>query len=167
MAISGLFALAIPPMTTPGTINLPRLPGALSPGSVVITLMAGLGAYLQTQAQPQPDPIERARQLKQQQAEDNKHVVKMSDVSSEIDKQLTSAIIAPLIYRAIINTIKPRSGIIPSFADLTQTVSDAEFDPIRAQLKARIRTHLLQQKNKRKTETEKIKIRIGKLHAAA
>jgi len=164
MDVSGLFALAVPPMTTPGTVNLPRLPGGLSPGSVVITLMAGLGAYLQTQPQPQPDPIERERQVRAQQAEDNKHVVKMSDVSSEIDKTLTSAILAPLIYRTIINTLRPGT-VAKTYTDLSQTVSDQSFDPIRAQLKQRIRTHLLQQKNKRKSETEKIRIRLGKLHA--
>lgn len=160
---SGVFAVAVPPITTPGTVNLPKLPGGLSPGSVVITLLAGLGAYLQTQPRPQPDPVERAKQVKAQEAEDNKRVVKMKDVSSEIDKALTSAILAPLIYRAIVNTLSP-GRVAKNFTDLTQTVSDAEFDPIRSALKEAIRKHLLQQSNKRKVIAGHPYERLGDLH---
>src|SRR4051794_32966068 len=167
MAVSGLFGLAVPPVTTPGTVNPPKLPGGISPGSVVITILAGLGAYLKTHPQPQPDPVERAKKQAEQQKEDNKHVVKMSDVANEIDKLLNSKLIFPLVYRAIINTLRPGGGGKLDFSDVTQSVSDAEWDPIRAELKQAIREHLLQQKNRRKTVTDKSYERIGKLHATA
>jgi hypothetical protein len=164
LSVSGIFGLAVPPLTIPGTVNLPKLPGGLSPGSIVITVLAGIGTYLQTQAQPQPDPVERAKKQQEEDKEDNKHVVKMLDVAKEIDNGLNSKLLWPIVYRAIINTIKPRAGQPLTFGDLTQAVSDAEWDPIREELKRAIRTHLLQQKNTRKTVTEKSFLRIGKLH---
>lgn len=165
MAVSGIFGLAVPPLTIPGTVNIPKLPGGVSPGSIVITVLAGLGAYLQTQAQPQPDPVERAKKQAEEDKEDNKHVVKMLNVAKEIDNMLISSLLAPLIYRAIINTIKPRAGAPLSYEDLGTAVSDAEWDPIRQELKRRIRTHLLQQKNARKRTTEDSFLRLGKLHS--
>jgi hypothetical protein len=129
-------------------------------------MIAGLGAYLQTQAQPEPDPVEKAKKQQEEDKEDNKHVVKMLDVAKEIDNGLNSKLIWPIVYRAIINTIKPRAGKPLDFGDLTQAVSDAEWDPIRRELKAAIRRHLLQQKNARHRTTEESFLRLGKLHVS-
>ncbi len=157
-----LFALLAPVPALPPT--LPE-PPAVTPGSIILMLLAGAGALLETQPQPEPDPKKKEQDRQTQEKEDNKHVVKMKDVAAEIDKALTSQILLPIIYREIVNTLTTRSGSgFTRWSDASKRVSDATFDPIRAELKAAIRTHELQQQTRRKTVDVKSNQRQGSLH---
>lgn len=164
MITDDLFALLAPGPALPPTI--PGLPPTLTPGSIIIMLLAGAASILE---QPQPEPDEDPRKKQDEETEkkeDNKHVVKMADVAEEIDRHLDSKIIVPLIFREIIATLTTRPGSgFTQWEDLSKRVSDKAFDPIRSKLKQAIRTHELQQQTRRKKLSSiKSNQRQGSLH---
>lgn len=162
--IPELLGLLAPGPALPPTI--PGLPPPLSPGSVIIMLLAGAASILE-QTQPKPEEDATKKQDEQtQKKEDNKHVVKMADVAAEIDRQLNSKIIVPLIFREILATLTTRGGSgFTQWQDLSTRVSDKAFDPIRSELKQAIRMHELQQQTRRKKLSSiKSNQRQGSLH---
>lgn len=166
--MADILALSIPPLQMPSTVGLPNTPAGESPGALILTVFAaGLDTLAQYGAQKIIPKPKTDQQLQDDARSDNKHVVKMKDVSAVIDQYLNQALNVGLIGRTAAQMF---TGKVPKkwdpFTQMAQQQSDAEWQPIREELKRRIRQKFLQQKNMRIELPEVPYFRIGKLHGA-
>lgn len=164
--MADILALSIPPLQLPSTIGLPKTPAGESPGALILTVFAaGLDTLAQYGAQKIIPKPKTDKQLEDDRRSDNKRVVKMKDVSDVIDKYLNQSLNVGLIGRTAAQMF---TGKLPGkwdpFTQMSQQQSDAEWQPIREELKTRIRLKLLQQDNSRSELVEVSFLRLGKLH---
>lgn len=172
--MADILALSVPPLQLPSTIGLPKTPAGSSPGSLVLTVFAaGLDTLVQYGASKIIPKLKTDQQLEDDRRSDNKHVVKMSDVSAAIDQYLNQSLNLGLIGRTAAQMFTGKTpkawdtfggdpGTTVSAAQKAQ--SDAEWGIIRENLKQKIREKLLQQKNPRHATIETTFLRLGKLH---
>jgi hypothetical protein len=164
--MSDILALSVPPLQLPTTVGLPKTPTGSSPGALVLTVFAAgldtLAQYGASKIIPKP---KTEQELEDDFRSDNKHVVKMRDVSEVIDQYLNASLNVGLIGRTAAKMFTGKIGKKwDPFTELSQDVSDAAWMTIREQLKQKIREKLLQQKNARHQTIEVSFMRLGKLH---